>query len=124
MSQDQNREAVTVWIANQAGHPYHKIKERLGEDVEIKPLSLGDINPLRPDRLAWHLARGIATYAKEGDYLLISGTPLVNALALTLWLLRFSSCKLALWDAKAQKYLIATVDRENLENIMQSQMEG
>ena len=119
---DQKDAEVTVWIANEAGHPYHKIKEKLGE-VTIKSLSLGDINPLRVDRISWHLGRGIASYVKETDYLLISGTPIVNALALTMWLQMFSKCKLAIWDAKKREYIISTVERDNLENILQSHVE-
>lgn len=122
MNEDQ-KEAVTVWVANEAGHPYHKIKEKLGDEVIIKSLSLGDINPLRVDRLTWHIGRGIASYAREGDYLLISGTPIVNALALTMWLQMWPTCKLALWDAKKREYLISTVERDNLANILQAHVE-
>lgn len=122
VNEDQ-KEAVTVWVANEAGHPYHKIKEKLGDGVQIKSLSLGDINPLRVDRLTWHLGRGIASFARETDYLLISGTPIVNALALTMWLQMFATCKLALWDAKKREYLISTIERDNLANILQSHVE-
>ena len=114
---------ITVWVANEAGHPYHKIKDKLGEDVQIKALSLGDINPLRVDRISWHLGNGIAKFVKEGDCLLISGTPIVNALALAMWLQMFTKCKLAIWDAKKREYIISTVERENLANILQSHVE-
>lgn len=120
---DKKDAAVTVWIANEAGHPYHKIREKLGEDTIIKSLSLGDINPLRVDRIAWHLGNGIAKFVKESDYLLISGTPIVNALALTMWLQMHSKVKLALWDAKKREYIISTVERENLANILQRHVE-
>jgi hypothetical protein len=122
VNEDQ-KEVVTVWVANEAGHPYSKIREKLGADVQIKSLSLGDINPLRVDRLSWHLGNGIASFVKETDYLLISGTPVVNALALTMWLQMFSTCKLALWDAKKREYIISTVERENLANILQHHVE-
>ena len=122
MNEDQ-KEVVTVWVANEAGHPYDKIREKLGADVQIKSLSLGDINPLRVDRLSWHLGNGIASFVKETDYLLISGTPVVNALALTMWLQMFPTCKLALWDAKKRQYLISTIERENLANILQHHVE-
>lgn len=122
VNEDQ-KDVVTVWVANEAGHPYHKIKEKLGDEVQIKSLSLGDINPLRVDRLTWHLGRGIAKFVKEGDCLLISGTPIVNALALVMWLQMFTKCKLAIWDAKKREYIISTVERENLANILQSHVE-
>ncbi len=122
MNEDRKEEA-TVWIANEAGHPYHKVRDILGDGVRIKPLSLGDVNPLRVDRLSWHLARGIARFATEKDYLLISGSPVVNALALTLWLQMFQTCQLVLWDAKKSEYIISTVERENLANILQQHVE-
>lgn len=118
-----DKDTITVWIANEAGHPYHKIRDKLGDDVQIKSLSLGDLNPLRIDRISWHLANGIAKFVKEGDYLLISGTPIVNALALTLWLQMYPEVHLALWDAKKREYIISTVERENLANILQSHLE-
>jgi hypothetical protein len=122
--EDRKSEAATVWVANEAGHPYDKIRAKLGKDVRIESLSLGDINPLRVDRLSWHLARGIARFVKDGDYLLVSGTPIVNALALTMWLQMYPTCNLALWDAKRGEYLISKVERENLANILQAHVES
>lgn len=123
MHEDRKSEA-TVWVANAAGHPYHKIRAKLGKDIRIESLSLGDINPLRVDRLSWHLARGIARFVKDGDYLLVSGTPIVNALALTMWLQMYPTCNLALWDAKNGEYIISKVERDNLANILQAHVES
>ncbi len=120
---NDQKDAVVVWVANEAGHPYHKIKEKLGDDVLIKSLSLGDINPLRVDRISWHLGNGIGRFVKETDCLLISGTPIVNALALTMWLLVHKKCRMALWDAKKREYIISTVETENLKNILQRHIE-
>ncbi len=120
---NEQKDVITVWVANEAGHPYHKVREKLGDDVLIKSLSLGDINPLRTDRIAWHLGNGIAKFVKETDCLLISGTPIVNALALTMWLLVHKKCRMALWDAKKREYIISTVERENLARILQRHVE-
>lgn len=123
MSDKNESTQITVWVANEAGHPYHKIREKLGKDIQIKSLTLGDINPLRVDRISWHIGRGVAKFIHEDDYLLISGTPIVNALALTMWLLMFPTVRLALWDAKKREYIISTIERENLENILQHHVE-
>ncbi|MGD9631386.1 MAG: hypothetical protein AB7V18_19275 [Pyrinomonadaceae bacterium] len=123
MPQNESKQPVTVWVANEAGHSYTKIRKKLGEHVRIERLSLGDINPLRLDRLSWHIGRGIARFVKEGDYLLISGTPIVNALALTMWLQMFPKCNLALWDAKRGEYKISSLERDNLANILQQHVE-
>lgn len=113
---------TVVWVANQAGHPYTKVEEKLGP-VTIMSLTQGNINPLRPDRLAWDIGRGIGRYVEESDYLLISGHPIVNALALAMWLMRFNACKLCLWDAKKGSYELSTVYGSNLENIIQESLE-
>lgn len=124
MNDPQTETASTVvWIANEAGHSYYKVRDLLG-DVEVKPLTLGNINPLLPDRLSWDIARGVAKYVRANDVLLISGTPLVNAIAMTLWLQMFGTCRLALWDAKAGEYNLRTIEMENLQRILQSIVEG
>lgn len=107
----------TVWIVNQVGHDYSKA-ERFGE---LKPLTMGTVG-LRVDRLVWHLSRGIGKFASEDDYLLIAGTPLVNALALAVWLTRFKEAHLLIWNAKAQDYEIARVSREALAYTMEANL--
>ena len=122
-NKDQNH-ATTVWIVNEAGHPYHKIEDTVKGKVIITPLTIGKVNPLRPDRIAWEMARSIAKLSTSRDILLISGSPVVNAIALTLWLQMHQTCRLALWDAVNREYRLATVDRDNLERILQHHLEG
>jgi hypothetical protein len=111
----------TVWVANAAGHPYHKVLS-LVPDAEIKSLTMDDVNPLEIDRLMWHLARGIGKYVQADDYLLISGTPMVNAAAFTLWLLHFGRCNLVQWNAVKRAYELKNVERENLGRILEQHM--
>lgn len=108
----------TVWICNEAGHDY-KDAEQYGE---VKPLTLGNVNPLQLDRLNWHIARGIARYASPEDYLLISGTPMVNASALLIWLLKFREAKVLQWDAKRRKYVLSTITLDHIETIIEKEM--
>lgn len=110
-----------VWVANQAGHPYYKV-QRLVPGVEIKALTLDDVNPLEVDRLFWHIARGISKYCKSEDYLLISGSPMVNAACLVLWLMHFGECNLIQWNATFRKYEKKHIERENLVRILEEQM--
>lgn len=108
-------QVTTVWIANRCGHPYEDA-ERFGK---LEALTIGDVNPMQVDRLSWHISRGIGKYVKENDYLLVSGTNLVNMLALSLWLTRFDFCNLLIWDAKKQKYRKFTVKVDNFERLLQ-----
>ena len=123
MSSDQNH-ATTVWIANEAGHPYHKVADAVKGEVIIRSLTVGKVNPLRPDRLAWDMAQGIAKFVKPRDILLISGSPVVNAMAMTLWIQMHSTVRLALWDAVKREYRLATVEKDNLERILQNHLES
>ncbi|HET7322072.1 MAG TPA: hypothetical protein VFI96_06230 [Longimicrobiaceae bacterium] len=113
----------TIWIINEAGHPYHRALDLIS-DAELKPLTLGDINPLRTDRLNYHLAEGIGKYGKVEDYLLISGTPMVNAMAVLLWTLRFGEARILQWNAMRSKrcYELTTVVKEDLEHLLESFM--
>lgn len=108
----------TVWIANECGHSYDDAK-RFGE---LKSLTVGNINPLRPDRLAFNIARGIARYADEKDYLLVSGTPTVNMIALELWLSRFGTVQLLQWNAKTKEYSLSILKRDQMLTLLDKAM--
>lgn len=111
----------TIWVANAAGHPYYKAQQ-LVSGAEIRMLTLDSVNPLEVDRLFWHIARGIGKYVTADDYLLISGTPMVNAACLTLWLLHFGHCNLIQWNATQRTYEKRFIELENLRRILEEQM--
>lgn len=109
----------TVWIANEAGHNYEKARV-FGDD--LKPLTLGNINPLQVDRLIWHLARGIGKYVREDDYLLVSGTPIISAMALLLWMTHFKKCQILLWNASGREYELTTVEMDHVQNLIEREI--
>lgn len=51
------------------------------------------------------------THAKEDDYLAVSGLPILNALALTMWLTKFPKCNLLQWSMKKEKYVPIVLTR-------------
>jgi hypothetical protein len=110
----------TVWIVNNCGHPYEDAK-RFGE---LESLTIGNVNPLRPDRLCWNIAQGIAKYASEKDFLLVSGTPTVNMLALELWLGRFGYAQLLQWNAKKKEYELSVLKRDHMLTLLEQAMTG
>ncbi len=111
-----------VWIVNEAGHPYDKIKKKRGfENAELRPLTMSSINPLRPDRLTFDLAEGIVKYTQRDHYVLISGTPTVNMLAGILWLLQWGEMRLIQWNAINREYEVTTIELENFRQILKRQ---
>lgn len=110
-------EKPVIWIINDAGHPYHKALELL-PNAEFRRFTQGNVNPLRLDRMNYGLAEGIAKFASEEDYLIVSGTPMISTMVGILWFLRFSSARFLQWNAKRQAYELSTVRREDLERLL------
>jgi len=116
-------DSQTVWIVNEAGHDYEKARDIAGANCRFSHLTEDDINPHRVDRLSKHIARGIILYANEEDFVLISGTPMVNVLAVWIWLSHFKKCKILQWDAKQRCYRLTTLEADSLLNMMQKVLE-
>ena len=114
---------TTVWIVNEAGHDYEKAKEIAGDNSKFSSLTEDDINPHRVDRLSKHIAKGIINYADVEDYVLVSGTPMVNVLAIHIWLIHFGKCKVLQWDAKHRCYRVTVLEDDATRNMMQKVLE-
>lgn len=112
----------TIWIVNRAGHPYELALEVV-PGAELKSLTIGDVNPLRVDRLVWHLARGVVLFSKSEDYLLISGTPILSAISLVIWLVFHQKAKILQWDAKKRVYVLSTVTLDQIKTVVQRELE-
>ena len=89
-----------MWIFNKGGHNYDPAKE-FGTLVS---LTSGTVNHFNVDRLAMTMATTISGADKE-DYLLISGAPMINAIALFLWLRRFKKAKTLQFSIKEEQYI-------------------
>jgi len=113
-----NKREPYVWIVNEAGHDYTSA-ESFGE---LRRLTLGDINPLQLDRLSYHLSRGIAKHTSVKDYLLVSGTPVVNSVAFHLWLTMHKTCRLLQWNAKKRDYELTEVTHAHLVKLLDNEM--
>lgn len=115
----------TVWIANDAGHSdYEKSKDIAGKDATIRPLTLGDVNYLRVDRLNDSLAKGIASYVRPDDYLILSGAQVISAMAVLLWVLQHGQCQCLIWHAKQRRYSLAHIKKDNLERLLEVEVSG
>lgn len=115
-------EVPTIWVANDAGHSgYDKAKEIAGEDAVVRPLTVGNVNTYQVDRLFWNLARGIVRYVKPEDYLILSGTIMIPAAALILWIMMHGKCNILQWSAQGE-YRHHILVKEHIENILESEM--
>jgi hypothetical protein len=112
-----------VWIVNDAGHAYERAEAVVGP-CQMRSLTKGDVNPLRVDRLNYHIAEALAKAATKEDYLLLCGHPVLNAMAASLWLLRFGQIRLLLWDAKKRTYERYSTGEDDLRNLLQRMMDG
>jgi len=111
----------TIWVVNEAGHNYSGALD-LVPNSTLQFLSIGNINPLFFDRMTDMFAEGIAKYVKEGDYLLIAGTPPANAVVYHLWMLMFKEVNALLWDAKRGMYKIARLTEDHAKDLLQSHL--
>lgn len=101
-----------VWIANEGGHPYSKAKH-FGR---LMPLTTGNVNYFNLDRLMVGLAPKLRS-ASADDYLLISGSPVIVGLIMSMWLARFGKVNLLQWSQSKDKYIEIVLLNEAVERM-------
>lgn len=90
----------TVWIANRnPARDYSRAKEY----GPLRELTVGSVNVFALERVLADLHAALGE-ARPDDYLLLSGTNVVNAFAVALWLRRFGRVRLLLYDYKETRY--------------------
>jgi len=99
-----------VFVANYAGHDY-SAAEVYGA---INWITRGYVSFQSLDRVKFQIAEAIAQ-SQPGDWLLVSGTPLINLLAGVLWMEKHGTMKLLVYDKKfPTQYREMIVTRKNL----------
>ncbi len=101
-----------VWLANEGGHDY-RTAEKFGR---IMPITTGSINPFSPDRLMVLISHRLQV-ASADDFLVISGSPLLNALIVAMWLRRFDHLNLLLWSHRDSEYKLVTVQAATVDRL-------
>lgn len=113
MENEQARKrAPVVWLVNEGGHDYTQA-EKFGR---LMPMTTGSVNPFNPDRLMVMIGHRLKVAAAD-DFLGISGSPILNALALTMWLARFGSCNVLLWSHRDKEYKHLTIQSESVKRL-------
>lgn len=110
---DSNDRARAVWIVNEGGHDYDNAK-KYGHLIS---LTQGTVNPFRTDRLADHIAQRLKGATKD-DYVLLSGSPILNGLTMSLWLFKFPRCNTLQWSTMFEDYDLKTIKRSALKKLL------
>jgi hypothetical protein len=109
----QNGRTPVVWIINMGGHNY-KPAEVLGR---LMPLTKGNVNHFNLDRLMVSIAPKMDMATVE-DYLLVSGTPILNGLIISMWLTKFGKANLLQWSQQQNKYVCIPLHRDAIERMV------
>lgn len=108
--------APVVWIANEGGHDY-KDAERFGR---LMPITTGSINPFNPDRLMVMISHRLRVASAE-DFLAVSGSPMLNSLAVAMWVVRFGVCNVLLWSHRDKEYKHLIIKEDSLRRLATSE---
>ncbi len=111
MSSSGSTKQPVVWLVNKGGHDFADL-ERFGRVI---PLTTGSVNIFNPDRLMVGMGHHIGM-ATESDYLAISGSPILNALAVAMWLAKFPHVNLLQHSIRQDKYVYLQVKRAAIES--------
>lgn len=113
---DPGTRVPVVWLVNQAGHDFGDAS-RFGR---IIPITTENVNPFNIDRMMVNVALRLRNADAE-DFLVIAGTPILNAIVVAMWLARFGKVNLLLWGRKERKYEHRVLDEPNLKRIATSE---
>lgn len=85
----------------------------------LRPLTNGKYSIFRTTKIIEDIAHGISTTEPE-DYLLFSGSSVISALALCLWLMHHGQCNILLWDAQEKRYVDRLITRGDLRIVLEN----
>lgn len=105
-----SKHSPIVWLVNEGGHNYASL-EKFGR---VMPLTRGSVNPFNLDRQMVHLGPRLQS-ASEDDYVAVSGLPILNALVMAMWLVKFPKINLLQWSMKKEEYVFIVLTRAAVE---------
>ena len=93
-----------VWVVKAAGHNF-EAAERFGEVHVIVP---EDVSPFNVDQQLAAIEKALADSSAE-DYLLFSGPPITNSLALLYWILKHKTASVLLFRPSTGEYIFRRI---------------
>ena len=110
---------VSVWITNFAGHDYEPAKEY----GELKHIIKGFISFQSLDRVKYQIVESLQDY-KENDFLLLSGTNIINVIATAYVMNKFRKVFLLVFDKDDNTYRKAVLTASNFGDIDDAHARG
>ncbi|MAH51875.1 hypothetical protein CMI37_39020 [Candidatus Pacearchaeota archaeon] len=108
-----------VWVVNYSGHNIHKA-EKYGE---IEVLTRDKVNVFQSDRMIYNLVTKMKGIEKD-DYILISGTPILNVFVIIIALTMCKKINYLLYNAKDSDYSVRTVIAADIIKIIKEVKNG
>lgn len=102
-----------VWIVNRGGHPYDAAKEY----GRLLALTSGQVNHFATDRFAYMITQRLSM-ATADDFVLISGSPMLNIIAALVWITKFRKIKLLQWSDKQSRYILRTLTMRDIHRLV------
>lgn len=108
-----------VWVVNYSGHRIHKA-EKYGQ---IEVLTRDKVNVFQSDRILFDLATKMKDITKD-DYILISGTPILNVFVVVIALALCKEINYLLYNAKENDYSVRTVVAADIIQVIKEVKNG
>jgi len=105
-----------VFITNYAGHTYDGARQY----GNLVALTKGYVSFGSLDRMKYNVFERILKDTEREDWLLLSGVPIISAIAAMLWFTYHGKCKMLIWDRKKPDgpYRELIIDRDNYEMML------
>lgn len=119
--QDFSTDRPFVFVTQESTHDY-RLAEEFGELIFLSLSGRDDFNNIRGGehnrRIMMHLRRGLRDFDEEKDYIVLTGSPYVNAaVSLILGARRVKKVQYLRWDNRDHIYIPLTIEIENLETM-------
>lgn len=98
---DAGTRGVRVWLPNCASHHDYSDAEVYGT---LCPITEGRVNIFRISEVASFFKDKLAD-AAEGDWVLVSGYPVLNSIAIYYFLKKYGHCNILQWGALKREYV-------------------
>lgn len=97
-----------VYIVNYAGYDY----SAAAKYGKLVPVTKGTIDIFKEQRLAYDIKQALADFDPDKDYLLFSGSNVINVVASSILLARFFEYKCLIYGAKRGDYVERVMRRD------------
>lgn len=101
--------SATVFLSNMGKHEY----DSLAAYGAMRPVTQGNYNVFKTERLTEEIIACLAD-SSETDYLALSGSTLIAAICMEVWMLMHKRVQLLIFDPRQDQYVPRAFDRGQL----------